>query len=241
MYIDWVVRDKGLRRILNHYKEISGDNYDCMVAISGGKDSTYQLHLVTQVYRMKPLAVTFNYNWMSETGKYNLQNVLERLNVDHIMFTPNRSLVNRLAKRSLELNGDSCWHCHAGVDSFPLQAAVMYKIPLIIFGESVAEGHSGKATYYEPCPFDLDYIQKVSTKSKIEEVVNEEITLKDLWPFKIPTLEELEKHKIVRLFLGDYMFWDSERQVELIKDLYDWRKDDVDGTYKKYKSIECRM
>ena len=117
----------------------------------------------------------------------------------------------------------------------------MYKIPLIIFGESVAEGHSGKATYYEPCPFDLDYIQKLSTKSKIEEMVNEEITLKDLWPFKIPTLEELEKHKIVRLFLGDYMFWDSERQVELIKDLYDWREDDVDGTYKKYKSIECRM
>jgi hypothetical protein len=72
-------------------------------------------------------------------------------------------------------------------------------------------------------------------------MVNEEITLKDLWPFKIPTLEELEKHKIVRLFLGDYMFWDTERQVELIKDLYDWREDDVDGTYKKYKSIECKM
>jgi len=57
---------------------------------------------------MKPLAVTHSHNWFSETGWYNLMNLLEKFNVDHIMITPNRDLVKRLAKRSLERIGDTC-------------------------------------------------------------------------------------------------------------------------------------
>ena len=43
------------------------------------------------------------------------------------------------------------------------------------------------------------------------------------------------------IFLGDYMFWDGERQVEFLKQSYDWHEDKVEGTYKGYKSVECRM
>ena len=55
------------------------------------------------------------------------------------MYTPKRSLVNRLAKKSLPAIGDSCWHCHAGVLSFPLHVAVKFGIKLLVFGESSAE------------------------------------------------------------------------------------------------------
>ena len=93
---------------------------------------------------MKPLAVTFSHNWYSPVGKQNLDNVLEKFNVDHIMFTPNRALVNKLARKSLFMIGDSCWHCHAGVGAFPLQVAVKFKIPLMIWGESIAESSGGQ-------------------------------------------------------------------------------------------------
>ena len=63
----------------------------------------------------------------------------ERLSVDLIEFTPNRELVNKLAKKSISKIGDACWHCHTGVDAFPLQASVKFNIPLIIYGESVTE------------------------------------------------------------------------------------------------------
>jgi len=241
MHIDWTEREKELRKILNHYKERSGDNYDCIVPISGGKDSCFQLHIITKVYGMKPLAVTFSHNWWSETGLYNLRNVLEKMNVDHVMFTPNRFLINKLAKKSLYKIGDSCWHCHRGVDAFPLQVAVMYKVPLIIWGESAAEGVSGKAMYSEPEPFDFEYVQRQSTKANLDEMTGNGVTMKDLRPFKIPPFEELEKVGVVRIFLSDYIFWDAERYVELMKKLYDWHEDDVEGTYKKYKSVECRM
>ena len=121
MHINWVEREKALVEIIENAKKKAGSNYDCIVPISGGKDSVFQLHVLVKKYGMRPLAVTFSHNWYSETGWYNLYNALEEFNVDHIMFTPNRKLVNSLAKRSLHEIGDACWHCHSGVGAFPLQ------------------------------------------------------------------------------------------------------------------------
>ena len=72
MHIDWVVREKELRTILEEAKSKSGSGYDCVLPISGGKDSFFQAHVLVKVYGLKPLAVTFNQNWVSETGFYNL-------------------------------------------------------------------------------------------------------------------------------------------------------------------------
>jgi len=242
MHINWVERKKELEGILEYYKDKSGDNYDCIVPISGGKDSVFQLHVLTKVYNMKVLALTFNHNWYSETGKYNLWNALEKMNIDHIMFTPNRSLVKRLVKKSLYKIGDVCWHCHAGIPAFTLQIAVKFSIPLIVWGESAAEFGS-KASYKEPIKFDETYYLKLSSKVNPEEMLDEDIgiTPKDLCPFQIPLAEELKKAGVVGIHLGDYMFWDGERQVEFIKKVYGWKEESVEGTYKKYKNVECIM
>lgn len=240
IHIDWVAREKELRKLLEHYKSLNND-YDCLVPISGGKDSTFQLHVITKVYGLRPLAVTFSHNWFTETGKYNLQNSIEKFNVDHIMFSPNRELINKLARESLSKIGDSCWHCHSGVGAFPLQVAVKYKIPLLIWGESLAD-MSGRSTHYSPLlKFDRDYFTKVSAKVYPEAMVSENITLRELAPFKLPSYQELEDVGVVGIHLGDYLFWDDERQMEFVRDVYDWREDKVEGTYKRYKSVECRM
>jgi len=241
IHIDWVEREKELRKILAAAKEKAGNNYDCIIPISGGKDSTFQLHVLVKVYGMKPLAVTFNHNWYSKTGWYNLQNSLEKFNVDHIMFTPNRSLVNRLAKKSLEAIGDTCWHCHSGVGAFPQQIAIKFNIPLLIWGESIAES-SGKTSYKNRVHiFDREYFEKVSAKRKPDEMVCDYITPKDLFPFNIPTAEEYEKAGLIGIHLGDYIFWDDERQTEFIRDTYGWKETEMEGTYKGYKSAECIM
>ena len=164
MHMNWVEREKKLKEILDKHRNNNGTNYDCIVPISGGKDSAYQLHVLVKVYKMKPLAVTFSHNWYTEVGEYNLKNILEKLNVDHLQFTPNRSLINKLAKQSLYTIGDSCWHCHAGIGAYPLKMAIMTKIPLMIWGESTNEaGH--KSTYkdnnFEPIKFDRDYYMRV--------------------------------------------------------------------------------
>lgn len=241
MHIDWRAREFQLREILEKAKSKSGTNYDCILPISGGKDSFFQAHVLVKVYGMKPLAVTFSHNWFSETGFYNLQRCLEVFNLDHLQFTPARGLVNKLAKKSLSAIGDACWHCHAGVGSFPLQVATKFKIPLLVWGESIAEA-SGRATYSNLVhKFDRDYFIKVSSKLTAEEMIDDEITAKDLHPFGLPSYKEIEDTGVWGIHLGDYIFWDDERQTEWIKKEYGWRETEIEGAYKGYKSAECIM
>ncbi|KAF0233631.1 MAG: N-acetyl sugar [Desulfovibrionaceae bacterium] len=240
MHIDWTAREAQLRRILEDAKARAGDAYDCLLPVSGGKDSTFQAHILVNVYKMKPLAVTFNHNWFSETGWYNLMNMLETFNLDHIMFTPNRSLVNRLAKRSLEMIGDACWNCHSGGGAFPHQVAARFKIPLLVYGESASEAH-GMATYAEPIKHDRHYFTKVSAKKTPDEMVGGEISAKDVYPYQLPTQEECECAGVMGIHLGDYLFWDHERQTEFVRDTYGWRETQIENSYKHYKSAECIM
>lgn len=241
IHINWVEREKELRRILDKAKSGAGLNYDCIIPISGGKDSMFQLYVLVKVYGMKPLAVTFSHNWYSETGWYNLQNALKEFNVDHIMFTPNRDLVGRIARRSLGGIGDACWHCHAGVGAFPLQIAARFNIPLLIWGESIAET-SGRASYKDPVhKFDRDYFTKVSAKLRPSEMVCEYLSERDLYPFNVPSLEDIERTGVFGIHLGDYIFWDEERQTEFVSQYYGWKETEMEGAYKGYKSAECIM
>ena len=98
MHIDWTARERKLRALVDQYRDASGDNYDCMVPISGGKDSWFQMHMVTRVYGLRPLAVTASHNWYSDAGRRNLERCLEVFGGDHVMFTPSRATVNKLAR-----------------------------------------------------------------------------------------------------------------------------------------------
>jgi len=237
--VDWDAKRKELDKILKDAKKKSGNNYDCIVPISGGKDSIYQLHVIVKEYGLKPLAVTFHHGWFSKTGWYNLYNCLEKMDIDHIMFTPAPSLVNRIAKRSVETIGDACWHCHAGVGAFTLQMAVAYKIPLIIWGESGADYGHQNANHNNIVKFDREYFQKLSAKLSTDEFKCDYISKKDLFPFELPSIEACKN--IVGIHLGNYIPWDTEKQVAFVKETYNWKGRQCGGAYKDYKSVECSM
>ena len=244
MKIDWIKREKDLKKLLEKAKKNSNNNYDCIVPISGGKDSCFQLHTLVKVYKMTPLAVTFSHNWWTKTGKYNLENILEKLNVDHMMYTPNRGLINKLAKKSLKMIGDSCWHCHAGIFSYPFHVAVKFNIPLIIYGESPAD-FSGQSTYKDAEKKTKKDIKKDGFKHSIKvppsSMTDKTLSEKDLCLFFPPSDNQLKKAGVQGIYLGDYIFWDGERQTEFLIKEYGWKEGKIEGSFKHYKSIECKM
>jgi hypothetical protein len=115
--------------------------------------------------------------------------------------------------------------------------AVAYKIPLIVWGESTAE--HGRATYDKPDKFDRDYFLRVSAKFTNEQFACEYLSLRDLFPFEVPSIEECKS--LNGIHLGDYIYWDTEKQVEFVKKEYGWKGTQVEGAYKDYKSVECSM
>ena len=112
-------------------------------------DSTYILYKIITQHKLKPLVVSWDHGFYREGHMRNVERTLKILGADFHVFRPNMKVVGQLMLESLKRKGDFCWHCHSGVFAYPMQIAVKYNIPLLIWGESTAE-YTG---YYD---FDED-------------------------------------------------------------------------------------
>lgn len=238
MHINWEERETKLKDIINSH--FNPDYYDCLLPMSGGKDSMFQAHILVKKYNITPLAVTHGMNWLSLTGRYNLENCLQKFDLDHLFFTSNRSTINKVAKKSLTEIGDACWHCHIGNGAFVIQTAVAWNLGLMIWGESIAE-RDGRGSYIDQKEASIYYNLEVSGKVKAEEMIDNEIDEKELSKWFYPRLQEIDSSRLRYLHLGDFMFWDEERQVDYVVEKYEWMNSKVENSFKGYKSNECVM
>ena len=224
-------------------------DYDCIVPFSGGKDSTFILHQIVKRHNLKPLVVSFDHGFFREKHLKNNERTLKILGADQITFKPNMKLVGKLMFESLVRKGDFCWHCHTGIYAYPMQIAVKFKIPLIIWGESSAE-YNG---YYEFDPekySDMDeehfnrYINLGITSDDMLSLLNDKnITERDLAPFKYPNLGDLKKIGYRSLKYGNHINWDPIKQTKIIQDELGWEFDVVEGLPPDFwmEKIECRV
>ena len=113
--VDWERRKKQLQRLLDKYRSLDGSNYDCIIPVSGGKDSYFQVHLIKNVLKMNPLLVTYNANNWTKTGYENLHNMRDVFGCDHIFFTPSVELLKKMNRIGFKMTGDMNWHGHSGI------------------------------------------------------------------------------------------------------------------------------
>ena len=238
MHIDWAERRQNLEAIVDSFR--SHSYYDCMLPMSGGKDSMYQAHILRKLLDVTPLAVTHGQNWLSLVGRYNLENCLQKFDLDHIVFNMNRAVINSVARKSLDAIGDACWHCHIGAGTFPVQTALAWEISLMCFGESIAEA-DGRGSYQKQTEASPFYNLEVSAKVRAEDMVSDPTLQRGLSPWIYPRADELRESGIRYIHLGDYFFWDEERQVEFVKRNYEWMEASVENAFKGFKSVECVM
>ncbi len=145
-HVDWDQRRDELVRILDKHRSKNG-NWDCIIPVSGGKDSTYQVVRIKQL-GFNPLCVTATTCDLSPIGEFNIEN-LKRLGVDHIAFSPNPLARAKLNRIGLTEVGDISWPEHVGIFTIPVQLAVKFQIPLIIWGENSQNEYGGPAAAAE--------------------------------------------------------------------------------------------
>ncbi|MGR3173263.1 MAG: N-acetyl sugar amidotransferase [Candidatus Scalindua sp.] len=79
-----------LEALLSEIKQAGrGKEYDCLIGISGGVDSTYLALMAKKEWGLRPLAVHFDNGWNSELAVMNISNVLKRLNIDLYTYVVN--------------------------------------------------------------------------------------------------------------------------------------------------------
>ena len=130
--INWDERQAEFLKIVEKYK--SNSNWDCIVPVSGGKDSTFQVIKLLEL-GVKPLCVTSTTCDLSEIGRKNIENI-KNLGVDYVEFSPNPVVRRKLNRIGLTEVGDISWPEHIGIFTIPVRASVNYKVPLIIWGRT---------------------------------------------------------------------------------------------------------
>lgn len=240
--IDWKMRIQELKKILEKYRSKDGSNYDCIIPVSGGKDSQFQVYLVKEVFGMNPLLVTFNHQFNTEKGIRNLTNMVVNFGCDHIRFTMNPRLLPKLAKLSLKKMGDPCWHCHAGIFTVPVQLAVKMNIPLIVWGEQVFMELGGMYSHNDTVEMTRKFRREHGMRGyDAEDMVDEEsdITLADLKFAIYPSDKELEMVGVRGIYLNNFIPWEQKAQTELMIKKYGFETSIQPRTFTTYENVEC--
>lgn len=208
--VDWEARRAELVRLLDRYRSRDGSNYDCIVPVSGGKDSTCQVLTMLEL-GMNPLCVTATTDKLSAIGRRNIENI-KQLGVDYIEVSANpvvRRQINRLALTEV---GDISWPEHVTIFTVPVRVAAQLRIPLIIWGENSQNEYGGPAAAADSNTLTRRWLEEFGglLGLRVSDLVGHAgMEKRHLIQYTYPTDEELQRVGVTGLFLGYYVPWDG--------------------------------
>lgn len=132
--IDWADRWRTLEKLVEPYRSKGQSRYDCIVPVSGGRDSYFLMYLLKAKLKLNPVAVHYNSHFNTRVGLRNLARLREVFDVDILTKTSDPNSVRSLVRESLVRLGSVQWHSIAGQTALPVQMAVAKRIPLVIWG-----------------------------------------------------------------------------------------------------------
>ncbi len=238
--VDWAARRTELMAILDRYRSPDGSNYDCVVPVSGGKDSTYQVVRMLEL-GMNPLCVTATTDKLSDIGRRNIEN-LKRLGVDYVEVTTNPVVRRRINKLTLTQVGDISWPEHVAIFTVPVRIAVQMRIPLLVWGENSQNEYGGPAAAAQGQTLTRRWLEEFGglLGLRVSDLVGQVgIEPRDLIQYTYPGDEELAALGVTGLFLGHFLPWDGwgNALVAQAHGLETWPHF-VEGTLAAYENLD---
>jgi len=240
--IDWDRRKKMFERLIEQYRCKDGSTYDCVIAVSGGKDSFYQAHLFTKVYGLKVLFVCYAENNHTDVGLRNIQRMKESFKGDFLHFTPEIHVLKKLNRMGMTKMGDPNWHTHIGIMTFPIIAAAKFGVKLFIYGEHGFMNLGGMHSYNDLVEFTKKYRTEHMCRGYDwnDFIGGEEgLTAQDFIWAKYPSDEEIERAGLRGIFISNYFGWNQLDHLQQMVDLYGFELYDqpFDRTYRKDSNL----
>lgn len=226
---DWNQRLLELEKLCDKYR--NGDSYNCIIAVSGGKDSHFQTYIMKELMGMNPLLVTVEDNFpMTEAGCHNIKNISEEFGCDIISLRPNIKVQKKLMRKTFEKYGKPTWYIDRLIYTYPVHIALNLRIPLLVYGENINYEYGGEQrieTYSA-----RDQIRNgVASDIPWHELLAEDITMKDLALCVYPQQSALENVDLEPIYLSYFVRWNSYSNYLFAKqrgfrDLtHEWRRE----------------
>jgi N-acetyl sugar amidotransferase len=209
-FVDWKQRKSELNTLLSEYRGRNGCLWDCVIPVSGGKDSFYQVIKMLEL-GMKPLCVTATTCDLTPLGRRNITK-LKQLGVDHIEFTLNQHVRKSLNRNSLSKLGDISWPEHVAIFTLPVRVSVQFRVPLIIWGENSQNEYGGPAADANNPVLTSNWLATFGGMlgtSVTDWVGVDGITDRDMAAYEYPDDAALRSVGTTGLFLGHYLPWDG--------------------------------
>lgn len=238
----WTQRKERFEKVIAPYINNNNSNFDCLIPVSGGKDSFYQTHLMCKEYGLKPLLMTYHGNNYLPEGDHNRDLMRHVFDADHIVWGPSVDVLKKLNKLTFKMMGDMNWQNHCGIMSAPIQIAVKFNIPLIIWGET----NWDISGMFNPNDF-VEFSARVRHEHDLRgfewyDMLDSGLREKDMIWAKYPTDEEILEVGVRGLYIGNFFKWDAVKQTEFVMKNYDWKQSEkpFERTYRRFSNLDDR-
>lgn len=236
--VDWAEREAQLRQQVEFVKSVKPDGYNCLVAVSGGKDSTF-ICLTARDLGLNVLGVCVEPCEPTPRGQRNLRN-LSRLGFDILVFKPNQRIMPQLLLRSLVEDGQPVRAFEFMLYSVPIRTAIDKDIPFVLWGEgaqhygNVGTHKGGSAAVQKDCA--------ALAGANASHWLGDGVAESDLISFQHPSEEEIEDAGVEAMYLSHYIRWDSRmtgafavmRGLEIRPDYEIWKS----GGYWPFEQLD---
>lgn len=203
--VDWEERFDQLTDYLSSRKRSTGSYFDCIVGVSGGKDSTRQALWVRDKLGLTPLLVSLSHSpqQVAEVGVSNISNLIN-LGFDVIVSAPAPETWRRLMRESFFKFANFCRASEMALFSAVPQAAIRYDIPIIFWGENPAL-QVGDAKTAGRAGWDGNNLRNSNTLfSGHKWMLELGYQPHELIPYVHPTSRDFDESNIQVIFLGWY-------------------------------------
>lgn len=246
--IDWHIREEELRAIAEHAKEEARENknpYDCVIGVSGGKDSTFQAVYAREKLGLRPLLVNCVPDEITKIGLHNIDN-LAGLGFDVIKINTNPKIARHLAKRSFYEYGNIVKASEYCLWASAYIIADKFHIPLVIQGENAALTLG--AAVKQDTSGDAFSVVNLNTLGGCSagEWVDDTVTSDDLFFYQFPDIDRMKQKGIRAVFLQYYVKeWSQVANADFsaargllgrsTQDLHDL------GRYRRYSALDSDL
>ena len=212
--INYEGRREHLQTLCDRFRRSDG-YYDCLIPVSGGKDSMFQTWVMRELYGMNPLLVCVTDNFdHTKAGAHNYWNIAETFGCDMITLTLNPDFVRRMTRLSFEALGSTNWAVDKAIYAWPIWEAIRREIPLVVYGEDVTWEYGG--VFGEESSSAKRQINNDVVKAA-GEVLKDKVEDREWNMMSYPSEEQIEAAGLEPIFLGYFFDWSDPAKVDIAK------------------------
>jgi N-acetyl sugar amidotransferase len=229
-----------LRQICDRHRRTDG-YYDCVIPVSGGKDSHFLVYTIKKELGMNPLLITVGAPFeMTKAGQHNYRNLGDTFNCDHILFDLSIDLFRRVTRMDFEMTGEPLRFVETALYIVPIKLAMKLGIRLIVYGEnsSYEYGSTDKESpdamgFFREClkRVDLDFWRKRGIPDH------------ELNAVRPPSEDEMNRVNPEGLFMSYFSPWSSMSHLAIVRrygftDLaHEWKREGYIEDFEQIDSI----